>query len=335
MTIRDTLATSYEETTPIKMLENAQIVTNFNQLHKLKARSRLPIDISESLGASQSTINFSSYTQNEIASPKIEKKESKTNKYFSFISKIYENNSRRSLNKASSSDIEEKSNLSSCSSAMIPSSSSIASNTSNDQQSIASADSACCTGSIISSNSTQSCSMRSSILSHNDELDDTINSSAYPNPDDVQEMKKLCHKFLTKINAAKANRNLSNSLSSTKSTQQPIAEPEQQYNAKKSSRKRRVLTILFDYNAPKLSSFVSSVAYKSTVSSDFFVRQGETVHLIEDVNEKYYLVAKISDVSYGYVPKDYTIDLKEVKKKLKTNMRQSCSANFEVKLTHL
>ncbi len=98
---------------------------------------------------------------------------------------------------------------------------------------------------------------------------------------------------------------------------------QQQHNIKR-KKNTKVLTILFDYED-----------LKNFNSAKFSVSKGESVYLIREFNEKYYLVLKVNNGTLGYIPKDYTIDLKEIKRKLKYNLKKQMMPNFNTKLTQL
>ena len=72
-----------------------------------------------------------------------------------------------------------------------------------------------------------------------------------------------------------------------------------QFNEEK---RKKVLTILFDY-----------------VSNGFQVKKNDTVKVIRDYDENLYLVAAISNGSIGFIPKEYTVDLDEIKHRVVQN----------------
>jgi hypothetical protein len=124
----------------------------------------------------------------------------------------------------------------------------------------------------------------------------------YPEMDDINKMKLKCHELFVKF---KSCNNLHTMF---------------KYSPTKLKRKfkHKQLTILFDY---------------CNNNTDFYVKQGEIVNLIRDLNDKFYVVSKIIDGKLGTVPKDYTIDMKEIKYKVKLNSKRLSEDN--VKLTHL
>jgi hypothetical protein len=83
----------------------------------------------------------------------------------------------------------------------------------------------------------------------------------------------------------------------------------------------KILTIIFDYQEPVMSS--------SNLKNNkkFNVLKGQNVKVICDYDENYYLVAKMRDTNnneneefnshnqIGFIPKEYTIDLNEIKQK--------------------
>lgn len=134
--------------------------------------------------------------------------------------------------------------------------------------------------------------------------DDCSAQVEYLEMDDVNKMKLKCHELFVKF---KSFNNL-NTLFKCSPTKL------------KRKFKQKQLTILFDY---------------CNISSgyDFYVKQGEIVNLIREFNDKFYVVSKIIDGKFGIVPKDYTIDMKEIKYKVKLNAKRLSEDN--VKLTHL
>lgn len=65
---------------------------------------------------------------------------------------------------------------------------------------------------------------------------------------------------------------------------------------------KKVLTILFDY-----------------VSNGFKVKKNDIVKIIRDYDENLYLVAVISNGAIGFIPKEYTVDLEEIKQRVAQN----------------
>lgn len=74
----------------------------------------------------------------------------------------------------------------------------------------------------------------------------------------------------------------------------------------------KFITVLFDYETT-CRSFNGSV-------SQFSVKKGERVKIIREY-ERDFLIATITGGRIGFVPKDYTVDLKEVEKRFKTNLK--------------
>ena len=93
----------------------------------------------------------------------------------------------------------------------------------------------------------------------------------------------------------------------------------------KAAAKARVLTVLFDYESNKPS-------VNNANSAGFSVKKGETVKVIRDYDEKFYLVAT-QEGKIGFIPKDYTVDLKELKLRLKQNLKENkymSNSNFNL-----
>ena len=72
--------------------------------------------------------------------------------------------------------------------------------------------------------------------------------------------------------------------------------------SKPSDDRKKVLTILFDY-----------------ASNGFQVRKMDNVKVIRDYDENLYLVACMSNGNIGFVPKEYTVDLTELKERINQN----------------
>ncbi len=270
-------------------------IRNFEQLSQLKAGSRKCIDINDQL--SNETINFSQLQQS-LEMPKKQNiiVEKPMNKYFSFVNKIYETR----VFKRSSKSLDNSETLLKSSSSTV---SSLLSDLSCLEQ-CSSNDSGCFT--------------RSSGLSTTDSTDDIneLDEVNEVNEVEVKKMKSLCHEIFGKI---KTNQSLKPQISV-----QTVDLNGKRQRRKKTTSTAKILTILFDYE--DLDNFNSI---------KFSVVKGETVHLIREYNEKYYLVAKTLNGTLGYLPKDYTIDLKEIKRKLRNNLKKQAMPNFNVKLTQL
>ena len=258
--------------------ENMNCIRNFQELSKLKARSRLPIDIHDL--QSQSAINFSSINNPLKEQPQL--KEEPLVKYFSFVNKLYD---RPKILKRETRSLEPISDL-------LKSSSSI-SNAEQYCTSVSSDDSGCFTrSSVLSSYSTSP--------SSSDETDFNEISFEKLDEQEIMRMKSVCHQLFSK----------QRSLDWAMQNQQQV----------KPKKRTKILTILFDFEDNN-----------NLNSKKFSVSRGETVFLIREFNEKYYLVLKVNNGTLGYIPKDYTIDLKEIKRKLKKQSLQ----NFNTKLTQL
>lgn len=62
------------------------------------------------------------------------------------------------------------------------------------------------------------------------------------------------------------------------------------------------------------------------------VRKGEQVKVIRDYDESYYLVAAISTGRIGFIPKDYTVDLKEIRNRVKQQQQQQSPCSISENL---
>lgn len=292
------------------------LVTDFKQLIKLKARSRAPININDDV--SKETINFSSFSDdNKQHIVDVNKSSFQANvnfkKSFSFVSKIYEKRfmqiecqqERLTISTTTSSSDLENSFLHEKS----PSGSS--SSSCND--------SGYCRSSVISVNT--QVSEKDEYSDDNDNQTQKLSNEQLITYEDVNKMKKICHQLYARFKSLK---NVSKSeLNATRSTNN---DGKVNNNVKRKEKKTRtkVLTVLFDYEDDKNCMY-------QVPGVKFSVKQGEAVYLINEINEKYYLVSKVRDGKLGYIPKDYTIDLKEIKRKLKNNIKQQAT----VKLTQL
>ena len=139
------------------------------------------------------------------------------------------------------------------------------------------------------------------------------------------QMKSLCEKIFVKKAPVNCNLNLSinnslikpskRSMDLKKSTDYSINETNVSTSACNVIKKHRtkLLTILFDYET-------SCKSYAGTKSS-FSVKKGQSVKVLRDYDEKFYLVATIPDGRIGFVPKDYTVDLKEVEKRFNSKLK--------------
>jgi hypothetical protein len=143
------------------------------------------------------------------------------------------------------------------------------------------------------------------------------------------QMKSICEKLFTKSSPLNSNLNLSiNRLSNVTEDGSEVHKPKRQ----------KILTILFDYET-SCRNFNGTKNY-------FSLKKGQNVKVIRDYDEKFYLVATILDGRIGFVPKDYTVDLKEVEKRFNKkhvpalfptdNSNESANHTFlNLKLTHL
>ena len=248
---------------------------NFEQLLKLKARSRQPIDIQSQGGINFKSINSHSDERSKKNFVENEEKEVKPLiRYFSFVNKLYEA-PLSSLYKRETKSLDSANEILKASTSTV---SSLKSDYSND--------SGCCTRSSVDNQST---SEHENSFTMNEDIIDS---------QEVNKMKTICQQLFSKT--------------------------AQQQNPIKRKKNTKLLTILFDY--------VDSNNFNST---RFSVSKGESVYLIRELNEKFYLVLKANTGTLGYIPKDYTIDLKEIKRKLKNNLKKQATKNFNTKLTQL
>lgn len=96
-------------------------------------------------------------------------------------------------------------------------------------------------------------------------------------------------------------------------------------------RKAKTLTVLFDYET-------------ESKTSRFAVKKGDSVKVVRDYDEKFYLVATCLDNRIGFIPKEFTVDLNELKQRYKNSILSSSNSSFSdlnnsdenyKKLTHL
>lgn len=103
-------------------------------------------------------------------------------------------------------------------------------------------------------------------------------------------------------------------------------------------RTKKILTVLFDYET-------ESKSYNEClVKCHFSVKKGEQVKVIRDYDEKFYLVATCLGNRIGFIPKEYTVDLNELKQRYKESILSSSNSSISEynhsdeickKLTHL
>jgi hypothetical protein len=86
----------------------------------------------------------------------------------------------------------------------------------------------------------------------------------------------------------------------------------EQLDIKKKRRKPKTLTVLFDYE-----SYATNPLNRSERKLTFAVKKGESVKVIRDYDEQYFLVSTFENGQIGFVPKDYVVDLEEVKENYK------------------
>lgn len=87
------------------------------------------------------------------------------------------------------------------------------------------------------------------------------------------------------------------------------------------SKQTKILTVLFDYESKGKEILGNRVV--------FSVKKGQLVKVLRDYDRDFHLVAKCSDNSIGFLPKDHTVDLVEVKNKvLKNSLLIAENGNF-------
>lgn len=105
-----------------------------------------------------------------------------------------------------------------------------------------------------------------------------------------------------------------NSLEESTETKRPLAKNiDKSLDIIQKKPRAKYITILFDYETT-CRSFNGSV-------SRFSVKKGERVRIMREY-ERDFLIATIAEGRVGFVPKDYTVDLKEVEKRFKLNLKQ-------------
>ncbi len=308
-------------------------VTSFEQLQTLKAGSRAPVDIRNYKNEltkleTKSTIHSKRISDDEIISQlkalsRTTQSEQKTKlfvpahdpslqnrKYFSFMTTNKQFNAITQNRRSMESSYMPK---------VKPLREFDQMNMTNRLSSSSSASSTC---SQVGSDSGcgSSIAARSSILS---DCNEAAENEMYV----TTRMKSLCEKILAKNLSAK-NTGL----------EKPVVNAEKSEEIPKKTQRSKLVTILFDYET-------ISKSY-SGVQSFFKVSKGEKVKVLRDY-ERDFLVATIPDGRVGFVPKDYTVDLKEVEKRFKSNLKQQCARSYQsayiavfddyesLKLTHL
>ena len=88
-------------------------------------------------------------------------------------------------------------------------------------------------------------------------------------------------------------------------------------------KKTRTLTVLFDYETE------SKTYNDCLIKCHFSVKKGEQVKVIRDYDEKFYLVATCLDNRIGFIPKEYTVDLNELKQRYKDSILSSCNSTID------
>jgi hypothetical protein len=77
-------------------------------------------------------------------------------------------------------------------------------------------------------------------------------------------------------------------------------------------KKTKILTVLFDYETESKNFNEKLIKFQ--------VKKGQTVKVIRDYDDKYYLVATCSDNRIGFIPKEYIVDLNELKQRYKDSI---------------
>lgn len=124
-----------------------------------------------------------------------------------------------------------------------------------------------------------------------------------------ENVKNLCGKIFAKNEVTKNSRRSSQSREHLDQSVGSLCSP------KKSN---KYVTILFDYETT-CRSF-------SGVQSKFAVSKGQRVKVLRNY-ERDFLVATEVDSQIGFVPKDYTVDLKEVEERFKLNCQKSVQSH--------
>ena len=145
------------------------------------------------------------------------------------------------------------------------------------------------------------------------------------------KIKTKCEKFYNKMKKTKSNFDLnknesvddacikSNKNVNKKARHSAIGTENHQtdilFNQSKplNKKKEKILTVLFDYNTDYLNGMKKR---------GFSLKKGETVKVIRDYDETYYLVATTNSGEIGFVPKEYTVDMKEIRHRYKKNLKQ-------------
>ncbi len=98
--------------------------------------------------------------------------------------------------------------------------------------------------------------------------------------------------------------------------------------------RKKTLTVLFDYETESKTF--------NEKKCNFSVRKGEKVKVIRDYDEKFYLVATCVNNRIGFIPKEYTVDLNELKQRYKESIMSNsslsdteCNSKINQRLSHL
>ena len=118
-----------------------------------------------------------------------------------------------------------------------------------------------------------------------------------------ENVKSLCGKIFTRNDTSKNSQRSS-----------PSCEKDQSVSRVCGKKSTKFVTILFDYETT-CRSF-------NGVQSKFCVKKGQRAKVLRDY-ERDLLVATETDSQIGFVPKDYTVDLKEVEERFKLNCQKS------------
>lgn len=301
----------------------ANNLINFNeillkpQVNLLHKRTNLPLSASANVLNTSETINFSSlmsnYESSKLTAADTSSTPTEAKKYFSFLTtnKLFSSYSNTLAPKTSITS--PVSNLECVAETL----------SSPSLSGMNSADSGC-GGSIAA---------RSSILSNSDYNDippkqcsnnsnvSSSSSSSSSSDLDLKENANLIDSLeRTEINSRMRNvtdlslraslfgDELSTSSSSSSSTSRVTAKTAR-------IKRTKILTVLFDYES----------------SPTFNVRKGQTVKVIRDYDDNFYLVACVESGKIGFIPKECTVDLKEIRNRFKSNLKHQINVKNSFK----
>jgi hypothetical protein len=87
---------------------------------------------------------------------------------------------------------------------------------------------------------------------------------------------------------------------------------ESDFSKTKNRKRPKILTCVFDYE-----SYATNPLNFKEKKVVFRVLKGDNVKLIRDYDENFYLVSQLSTGQIGFVPKEFMIDMKELKQNLR------------------